>query len=599
MSQLERSAGSSEASRARSRGGLSLPWALALVWLILGSVAVRAEAERVRATVNRDEVTLEDQIQLTITIEGSRSARPTLPDLADFEVYARGSSTQMSFVNGRASSSVSYNYVLVPKRAGSFTIGPATAEVDGGVHASRPLTIRVLTPSEEPRQSRDLFLTAKVSTTRPYVGQQVVYIWRFYRRVGIADARLEPQDFSGFLAEELGDVREYQATVNGVEYLVSEIRKALFPQEVGQATIPASRLTCEVAVASQRRSRSVFDGFFGPTATETKVLRTREIELDVQPLPEPPQGFSGLIGDFAIDARIGATELGVGESTTLRLTVAGSGNAQMISEPSLPELPQFKIYGDKPSGTLDRAGTSLSGSRTYSKALVPLVPGALEIPPAEVVYFDPEEGIFRTAATDPIALQVRPASGEEELRLTESLAPGTGKVAVRILADDILPIYKDLAVVRSAGAHGSHPVLLGAGLAVPPMVFAATVLVGRRRRRFQSDATLRRRRDASRRARKALRRLAGLEPAEAYEAGSRCVREFVGDKLGLEGLALTPPEVEECLREQGVDEDLVRDTRRFLEGAEASRYGALEADAGSVSNAVSSLLKRLERQIQA
>ena len=80
---------------------------------------------------------------------------------------------------------------------------------------------------------RTLFISAKVSTTTPFVGQEVIYVWRFYRRVRIGDAKLEPWDFSGFLVEDLGELREYQSTVNGVQYLVNEVRKSLFPQEVG------------------------------------------------------------------------------------------------------------------------------------------------------------------------------------------------------------------------------------------------------------------------------------------------------------------------------------------------------------------------------
>ena len=242
-------------------------------------------AAGITASINRPEAAVEDQILLTVTVEGSRSARPELPDLSAFDVFSRGQSTQMSFVNGRVTSSVSYNYVLVPKQSGSFTIGPATVELDGEIHSSEPIQVRIVGAAERPQETQDLFLSAKVSTTSPFVGQEVVYIWRFYRRVRIGDARLEPQDFRGFLVEDLGEVREYEATVNGVQYLVSEIRKALFPQEEGTLIIPPSRLTVEVLVRSGRGRSSAFDSFFGTATSETKTLRAREIELQVRPLP--------------------------------------------------------------------------------------------------------------------------------------------------------------------------------------------------------------------------------------------------------------------------------------------------------------------------
>jgi hypothetical protein len=218
--------------------------------MLLSCIARQALADGVTATIDRSEATVEDQLLLTVTVEGSRSARPNLPELPDFEVVPRGQSTQMSFINGRMSSSVTHNFLLVPKRAGEFEIGPITAEFDGESYASERFTVRIVEASQQPKQSRDLFLTARVSTTSPFVGQQVVYVWRFYRRVRIGDARLQPQEFQGFLVEDLGEVREYQTTVNGVQYLVSEIRRALFPQEEGTTSSapPPRRPKCCAAV---------------------------------------------------------------------------------------------------------------------------------------------------------------------------------------------------------------------------------------------------------------------------------------------------------------------------------------------------------------
>ena len=412
---------------------------------------------------------MQDPLLLTVRVEGSRSAQPRLPELPDFEVRSRGKTEQMSFVNGQLSSSVSYEFVLMPKRVGTFEIGAVSIEVDDQIYSSRPFSVRIVEASQTTRDSQDLFITAKVSTTTPYVGQEVVFVWRFYRRVRIGDAKLEPFDFSGFLVEDLGELREYQATVNGVQYLVNEMRKSLFPQEAGPAVIPATRLTCEVLTRSRRRGGSIFDDFFSTGSTETKVLRTREIELDVRPLPTPPEGFSGLVGDFEIEGVVSQAQLRVNESTTLRLTIRGSGNVKMIGEPNLPELPQFKTYGDKPSGSIDRSGAGLTGYKTYSHALVPLEAGQPVIPPVELTYFDPESETYRIASTAAIPLQVDPGDGEEQLNLTEPIGPMTGKVAVRILADDLLPIYRGVDAVRArriptwlrwrgAGSSGSEAV---------------------------------------------------------------------------------------------------------------------------------------------
>ncbi len=581
----------------RSTAGARAPaWAVAGVALL--ALAAPAAGQRIRAAVDHTELTVEDQLILTVVIEGAQNARPTLPPLPDFDVRAAGQSTQMSFVNGRSTVSVSHTYLLTPRRPGVFTIGPAAVELDGRVHSSQPIEIRVLEASATPRRARDLFLTARVSTTTPYVGQQVIYTWRFYRRVRIADARLDPLEFEGLLVEDLGEVREHQATVDGVDYLVSEIRKALFPQEVGRLTLPASRLTCEVAVQGSRRRGSIFDDFF-TTSTQTKVLRTEEIALEVRPLPPAPPGFSGLVGEFGVEARLSAGEVAVGESATLRLKISGTGNVQMIAEPRLPELPGLKVYDDRPEAAVDRSGGALAGYRSYSKALVPLEPAELTLPAVGVVYFDPRREEYRTARSAPLTLRVLPGNGDEELRLTESLAPGAGKVEVRILADDILPLYRGVDAVARPARPGRRPVLLAAGVAAPPLLFLATLLAERRRRRWDEDAGLRRRRGAARRVLGELRRLgagaAGVRP-RADEI-SRRLREYVGDKLDCEGCALTPSEAERALRGAGVDERPAAQLRALLERLEAAQYGAGESGSEAAVTEAEGLVRRLERHL--
>ena len=573
---------------------------LALACLVGFGMACEASAASVAATIDRPEATVEDQLVLTVAIEGSRGAEPILPELPDFDVHPRGQSTQMSFINGRMSSSVTYNYVLVPKTPGTFHIGPVRAEIDGEMLSSKPFEVRILQTSEQPQRQHDLFITSRVSTTNPFVGQEVIYIWRFYRRVRIGDARLEPLKFEGFLVEDLGEVREYQAAVGGVEYLVSEIRKALFPQEVGSLAIPASRLTCEVLVRDSRSRRSLMDDFFGTAATETKVLRSAEIEVEVRPLPSPPTGFSGLVGTFDVDASISKQRLTVGESATLRLTVSGNGNVQMISEPELADLPSFKIYGDQPERSINRSGSSLSGSRSFSKALVPLEPGEWVVPPIEIVYFDPDNAAYETARTAEIALTVTPAEGAEDLHLTESIAPSTGKVAVRILADDILPVYPGLDAVSGPSSPRKSTLMFLLAAVLPIGLFLMARSVQRHRWRLQHDVAFQRHRTAFRRARKQLRRLADSDsdPARLGQSISLCLREYIGDKLDQEGAALTPAELHHELGKHGVSENLAGEAHDLLERLEAAQFGAASLESEDLPQLASSLLERLEGELE-
>ncbi len=580
-------------------GGIRILAFLAAFLLFTGP----ALAQGIKVTIDRVEATVREQLVLRVTVEGSQSAQPQLPDLSNFQVYDRGQQSQFNMVNGRTTVTVSHNYILVPKTTGTFSIGPAKVEIGGKLYQSRPFSVRILEASATPRESSDLFLTARVSDDSPYVGQQVIYTWRFYRRVRAQDAQLlTPFEFEGFLVEDLGEVREFNTTHRGQEYLVSEIKKALFPQEQGQLAIPGTQLQCQVLVRSRRRG-SIFDDFFGRGRGQVRVLSSAPLEVEVRPLPAAPTGYSGLVGAFDLVSSISKRQLAVGESATWKLTVTGTGNVQMIGEPALPDLARFKIYDDKPSSSIERAGSELRGKRTYTKALVPLEAGELDVAAIELTYFDPEAGSYRTASTAPMTLSVRPAEGKEELRLTESVAPTTGKVAVRILADDILPIYKDLDAVEPTpfGHRADAPWL--AGLLAPPCAFFGLLFADRRRRHLEVNVEAARRRSALKTALKGLGEVAGAAKEgrhrQAAEIASRRLRQYVGDKVALEGSAFTPAEAGEQLARCGVEESLVRQTTGRLENLEAAQYAGIQAaESEDLVADLKALLKQLERQIR-
>lgn len=574
----------------------------AAVALLALLAAAPLAAKGIQATVDRTEITTEEQLMLTVTIEGSVSASPELPPLPDFTVFRGSQSKQFSLVDGRSSVTVSYGYYLRPLRSGQFTIGPVSAELDGEVYTSEPFEVSVLEPSAVPREERDIYVTVTVSTTTPYVGQQMVYTWRLYRRIRIGDARLDPVEFPGFLVEDLGpETRDYETVVGGQAYLVSEIRRALFPQETGPLTVPGSRLSYRVAVRESVNGRSLFDEVFGTTRTEGRSVHTQPIALDVRPLPPAPPEFSGLVGEFGVEAKVSRNELKVGESTTLDVVVRGSGNVQMIAEPRMGPLASFKIYDDQPTSKINRGGNSLSGSRAFHKALVPMQAGDLTLPAAEITYFDPDDGSFRTARSEPIALTVLPSDNREDLRLTESLAPTTGKVSVRILADDILPTHKGTEVLAgSAFSPVRRPWILGLWLLLPPVGYVAFWVVDRRRRHYLVNSHLRRRRGALRRARQQLRVARGGGGEGTPEgAASRCLRGYIGDKLGLEGSALTPGEVRRHLAGRGVGEALLGRTCGLLERLESARYAQATASEGvDPIDEVEVLLRELERGLK-
>ena len=441
-----------------------------LCFILVPSISVAAG---ISVNVDRNQVTLEDQIQMVVEVEGGRG-EPEIPDLPAFEVYNRGRSSQTNIINGQISSSVSYNFILVPTKVGKFQVGKASVEIDGTLYQSQPFVLTILDPAEKPKEQAAAFIEARVSTKTPYVGGQVVYTWRLYRRVRLTGADVSFPEFQGVVIEELGEQKDFNTTIGGQQYEVSEIKRALFPAKPGKLTIPGSQINIEMVVENSRQQRgrgNPFDSFFSRGQTKRKTLRSDPIEIEVKPLPPAPADFSGLVGEFQANAKMSKTNLRVGESATLTIAVAGSGNWKSIQEPDLGDLSAFKTYSDKSTVHPKQNADTFAGRKVFKQALVPLEPGPQTIEPVVITYFSPQSGEYRKARTPRFNLRVAPAAESENLQLTENRAPGMGKVAVKVLADDILPLKKGLSHIQEPTSAWLPVVQLGLGLGLPVFLF--------------------------------------------------------------------------------------------------------------------------------
>jgi len=525
------------------------------VGFLVAGTAAESGAFEVSARVDKTEATLEDQIFLTVSISGQRR----LP--------------------------------LTPRRAGSFTIGPVRIEKKGRTYQSQPISVKILPAASSTEERPMAFVTQHVDVQNPYVHQQIVYTFRFLRRVQSVEAEWDPPSFQGFWVEDLGKERQYEKVLNGQRYAVTELKKALYPLSENSGQIGETRLTCTLVVQRGGAQRGV-DNFFGGSffgargQTITKNLGAKPIPLDIRPLPEAgrPEAFEGLVGSFAVRAETGQSRLRVGDSTTLTVTVTGSGNLRDLVELSPEEIPGFKVYPDKPNFQVDMRGDTLHGTKVFKKALVPIEHGILEVPPQKVPYFDPEKGSYQIAGTAPIRLTVEENGEKEPLHLVTATALPGSKSSIKILGKDILPIHTGLAGARRQAPSGMSLYAALTSLLLPPCIFLACYGRKRRQDRLETDQHIVRRKEARKKAtrllREAKRRIRQPGDKEYFGELSRGLKGLVGDKLNLNTLACTPVEIGRCLLNKGMEAEKAQGVREFLEELEYDQYVSTRLEAG-------------------
>ena len=539
---------------------------------------------QVTASVDKQELTLEDSVIFSVLVEGTRSApSPQLPPLDSFKVRTRGSTSSFQIINGDRSSSITYNFSLLPKEAGTFTIGPVTVEIEGGTYRTAPITLIVNEPSAVPDSSREVFAEMVVSNKKPYVQEQVTATLRIYHRVEIRNLKTDIQ-FQGFREEALKEPVQNTRIVNGIRYLSYEISTALFPLRTGKVKISAGIIELDQVDRSRGGHPSgSFDPFgrgsifnnFG--RLKHKTLRTKAVTLDVQPLPQKnrPQSFSNLVGDFIISSQLSRTEMEVGDTTTLTVTVAGQGNIKDLSLPSPQWGNNLKVYEDQSEFRQTSGARSVSGEKVYIYALVPLQPGRLQVPAIPLNYFDPTKGDYVSIQTQALSLTVSPGTGNSKLKIVEpgSGTPGKSGSSIHKIGEDILPIHTGLEVFENHNFTTGSGILYGIGLLLPAGLFLIYSVIYKRQQRLKYDIAYSRSHGAYKQAQKKLSVLSpNSDSREIARELSLIVREYLGNILNLQGTAITASEVEEKLRKGNFSVEEIQATQKLLKRHETLQY---------------------------
>ncbi len=581
---------------------------LSFVLLCVGvSSPAFAEDIQVLATVDRDQITLEDSLQLSITIQGTQNTPPPeLPSLPDFRITSSGTSSSMQIVNFKRSVSITHKYRLTPMNTGQFKIGSARIRANSKIYATQPITVVVQKPTVQTQSvDKSVFVETNVSKKTAYVGEQLIYSFKLFHRVEAKKLDLSmPFGALHFQKENLGKAKKYQSVINGIEYQVQEISVALFPIKPGKAEIPSAMLDMDIYNRTRSNSRGFLnDSFFGQgIRAEHKVLHSKPLSVEILALPEKgkPPDFKNTIGQFNIHANLGKHDLEVGDTTTLTITVSGKGNIRGVTFPEPDLNRQFKIYPDQPEFKQTVAANQIMGQKIFKFALVPLQSGTVTLPALTLAYFDPEAKDYRQVKTRPISLTVHPSSAKETLNHVQSNSINNTltKPEIEILAEDILPIHTQLNDFQNVNSKIGTSTLIG--FVSPALLFVMAAFFIRQQKRLTTDVAFYRNQKAYKTASQKLENLAHSQNSESKEFVSELseiLREYIGDKLNMRGKAITATEVEHKLKESDYQTNTANNTRKLLERCEALQYTPVSSGNNlELLNESHDLIKTLEKK---
>src|SRR6266403_2487433 len=409
---------------------------LALFAVIGIAQIARADPPSVTAVLSNSEVTVGETVELQIKVTGPGDARPPEEISIDgLEIHSTGTSRQFEIHNFSTNSSVTYNYTILPLKAGRFTIPPQTVRAGGKILRTPELALNVAdAPGQQPttrpgRSSQTqstnagdlIFAELIVPKKAAYVGEIVPVQIRMGFDARVHPRLTEPPDITGqgFTSQKLQQSSQNLETINGRPFEVVTFKTAIAAARAGKFEIGPVKAKAQVVVprrqsAPRSRPRSPFDlldqadpfsdPFFSNPFSQLGERRDVEIKsepvaLEVKPLPKnAPPRFSGAIGKFTMTTDAKPKTVQVGDPITVTTTISGRGNFDRVNAPAIEDERGWHKY--PPSSKFkqdDEVG--ISGTKAFETVLSPNEKKQA-LPVLACSYFDPAKEQYVTLRSE-------------------------------------------------------------------------------------------------------------------------------------------------------------------------------------------------------
>ncbi len=571
------------------------------ILMLTAKMMVRAADVTFKASAPQA-VVMGEPFRLTFTVN-AEGKDLRVQEMPDFEVLmgpSQSTSYSSSWINGKSTNetTVTFTYVLMPKKEGTFSVAPATIKVNGANYTSNGLEIKVLPADKAGKQEAEttaasgsisndrLFVKMDVSKRDIYEQEGILVTFKVYSLENFSITGLKYPEFEGFLVQEIELPQQKQLTLenyNGRNYQSAVMRQViLYPQRSGKITIGSGRYDAVVRVRmSQAGGGSIFDSFFDSYRDVNKMLTTAPVTINVKPLPSgKPASFSGAVGSFSMTADISSDKVKTDEAVTVKVKISGNGNVKLVKNPEVVFPNDFDVYDPKVENNTKTTTAGVTGSKTIEYMAIPRYAGDFEIPAIAFSYFDIKSNSYKTVTAGPFKLHVEQGNGGN------NAAPVISNFSNK---ENVKYLGKDIRYLKTKGfsfVKGNDEIFFGSFsyylcYIIPALLFVIFSFIYRKQIRENSDIALVRTKKANKIAVKRLKNAGKLmkdnKKEEFYDEVLRALWGYLSDKLSIPQSDLTKDNVEAELAKYGVDESLTAEFMSILNTCEFARYAPSQA----------------------
>ena len=375
--------------------------------------------QEISSSVSTDNISITESVIFTIKISDiDENPSVDISEIEDFFSIISGPNigSEYRFVNGNRTSSRSISWTLIAKNHGKLVIPSLNVII--GKKTLVTNSHEILVSKQNTEQSiKDLFLEVKVSKDKAYVGEQVKLTYTFYTRIASKVLSTEFPEYNDFWVEKLFDPVGIKFTpeswddieIDGYNYKSLKIYEvALFPLQEGVYTLESMIMKIETKNKDSSFNRLFWDDPFFDTfsqRTRAKLLVSDPVTIEVSPLSNIPQNFTGAVGKFTLNSSLSNSNIDEGSPTVFKVVLNGEGNLSNIGRPKIIFPDDIDVFEGETKAEKN-ISDDFSGSIIWEYNLIPRKNGIFMIGAIEIPYFNSVTKSWSIASSKDIKLNV-------------------------------------------------------------------------------------------------------------------------------------------------------------------------------------------------
>lgn len=371
---------------------------------------------------------------IEFVVEGSVSIKKFIQPAHKDLIYLSGPFEQSEnlSINGKKKKVFTTAFIVVSHIPGKIILPPAEIVIGDKVYKTEQLLINILPRADAHKSSSDLplekwpedenkikeiinknlFVKLECDKTSCYVGQPITVSYKLYTRFKSQLEILKQPSFNGFSATDIPteDVEmETKDTVDGKIYTVYTLRKSqLIPLHTGKLSIDKIKVENRVFLLTRKDHEilKAYNGFLPYEVPITSLdITSSDFNIDVKPLPETSENFSGMVGNYKINAHLQSNNFPLNKSGELIIDIIGDGNLKMITTPDVPWPNGIEVFDSIVKDDLNFKDPQL-GKRSFHFLFATDTTGNFTIPEIAFNIFNIQTEQYETIKTQPINFTV-------------------------------------------------------------------------------------------------------------------------------------------------------------------------------------------------